>query len=116
MAMVQVESYNFSTVENPLSDGGNFTIISDVDFTGSLRVIAGNLCEPVATSAAGGAFWSAAGPAPSNAWPADQYSQVTIAAGSGVDTFYLLVRQGAFNSGTQYLINFNVGAGSAGGT
>ena len=114
--MVQAVSYNFSTPEATLSDGGNFTIVSDVDFTGSLKVIAGNLCEPTNTTQPGGALWSAAIAAPSGTWPADQYSQVVIATGTGVDTFYLMVRQGAFNSGTQYLVNFNVATGTASGT
>jgi hypothetical protein len=116
MSMAVVESYNFATVENPLSDGGNFTIVADADFTGSLKAIAGNLCEPTTLSAPGAAFWSGAVPAPSNAWPNDHASRIVIASGSAVDTFYLLVRQGAAGSGTQYLVNFKVGAGTAAGT
>lgn len=112
MAMVQVESYNFATVENPLSDGGNFTIISDVDFTGSLKVIAGNLCEQTTANSPGGAFWSGSVPAPSNAWPADQYTELTLTSwnvAATVSGAYLVVRQGVFNSGTQYILTLTGG-------
>ena len=103
MAMVQAVSYNFSTVENPLSDGGVFTIVADTNFTGSLKVIAGNLCEVVTTGAASVAFYSGAVAAPNNAWPADQYSEITLTNWSVALSYaYLLVRQGVFNSGTQY--------------
>ena len=53
MSMVQAFSYNFSTVENPLSDGGNFATINDTFFLNTpLQAIAGNLCEPTTTAAA----------------------------------------------------------------
>lgn len=108
MAMVQAVSYNFGTVENPLSDGGNFTIISDVDFIGSLRAVAGNKCEPTATASSGGALWSAAIAAPSGTWPADQYSEITLTTwATAGDLSYLVVRQGAFNSGTQYIVQLS---------
>ena len=104
MAMVQVESYNFATVENPLSDGGNFTIVSDANFSGLLKAISGNLCEPTTAATAGGAFWSGSIPAPSNNWPADHYSEITLTTAIGASFTYLLVRQGTATSGTQYLL------------
>jgi hypothetical protein len=108
MAMVQVKSYNFSTAENPLSDGGNFSTIADANFTGVLKAIAGNLCEPTAVATAGGSVWSGAVPAPSNAWPADHYAEITLTTFANSSDFaYLCVRQGSPTSGTQYLINLS---------
>ena len=109
MAMVQVESYNFATVEATLSDGGNFSIIADVDFTGSLKTISGNLCEPTTIATAAAAFWSGSVPAPSNAWPADQYTELTLTTLISADFFYLVVRQGSATSGTQYLYSSSGG-------
>ena len=107
--MIQVESYNFATVENPLSDGGNFSIIADVDFTGSLKTISGNLCEPTTTATSSAAFWSGPIAAPSGLWPNDQYSEITVKASAGNNSYaYLVVRQGAFNSGTQYIQNITL--------
>jgi Chitobiase/beta-hexosaminidase C-terminal domain len=104
MAMVQAVSYNFSIVENPLSDNGNFTIISDADFNGSLRVVNGNVCEPVTGNTTGGAFYSGAIAAPSNTWPADQYAELTLFLfGTANDAAYLVLRQGSATSGTQYV-------------
>jgi hypothetical protein len=106
--MQQLVSYNFSTVENPLSNGGNFTTISDVDFTGSLKVIAGNKCEQVAVGSPGGSFWSGSVAAPGNVWPNDQYSEVTLTTTNANSTYYVVVRQGAANSGTQYILTLNL--------
>lgn len=103
MSMVQAVSYNFSTVENPLSDGGKFTIVADTNFTGSIKTIAGNLCEAVTITTAELAFYSGAIAAPSNTWPADQYTEITLTKWSVANSFvFLAVRQGTFNSGTQY--------------
>ena len=108
MSMIQAVSYNFSTVENTLSDGGVFTIVADTTWTGSLKVIAGNLCEPASLSAPGIAFYSGSVAAPSNAWPADQYTEITLTTFSTANIHaYLFVRQGAFNSGTQYHVNLD---------
>lgn len=110
MAMVSVKSYNFSTIENPLSDGGNFTTIADAVFNGTLKAITGNLCEPVTQNQTSGSFWSGSVPAPSNAWPADQASEITLTTFSN-DFAYLMVRQGSAASGTQYLVTIpSVGA------
>jgi hypothetical protein len=106
--MQQLVSYNFSTVENPLSNGGNFTTISDVDFTGALKVIAGNKCEQVTVNSPGGSFWSGSVSAPGNVWPNDQYSEVTLTTAGANSTYYVVVRQGAANSGTQYILTLNL--------
>ena len=46
MPMQQAFSYNFSTVENPLSDSGNFVTINESIFPGgTLKTVSGNLCE-----------------------------------------------------------------------
>jgi chitobiase/beta-hexosaminidase-like protein len=103
MSMTQVVSYNFSTIENPLSNGGLFTTVADTNFTGSLQVVAGNLCEaaPGQTGKACCSFYPI--PPTGGAWPADQYSEITLTKWSVASSFaFLLVRQGAAASGTQY--------------
>ena len=51
MPMQQAFSYNFATVENPLSDSGNFVTINDGVFPGgTLKTVSGNLCEATAAS------------------------------------------------------------------
>ena len=110
MAMVQAVSYNFSTVENPLSDGGNFSEISDTNITGALKVIAGNLCEIVTVNAAGGASWQGAINAPGGTWPNDQYSEITLTTWGTGASCDLICRQGSPTSGTQYFAGL-VGSG-----
>jgi hypothetical protein len=111
MSMVQVETYAFGTIENPLSNGGVFTIVADVAFTGSLKVIAGNLCETVTAAAVGATLYSGSVPAPGNTWPADQYAELTLTtfATSG-DLAYMLVRQGTAASGTRYAARLDLTA------
>jgi hypothetical protein len=110
MAMVQAASYNFSTVENPLSDGGLFTAINDALFTIALKVIAGNFCEAVSTGANAGTFYPTIA-APGNVWPADHYSELTLTTFSNTASFAdLMVRQGSATSGTQYIASLNRGA------
>lgn len=99
--MVQIESYNFATVENPVSDGGNFTVVSDSNFTAAVKAITGNLCEPSVINQSGGVFFSAA--IPSGSWPNDQYSEITLSSLASTSIFGLLVRQGGATSATQYL-------------
>ncbi len=102
--MVQAVSYNFSTVENPLSDGGNFTTIADANFTGALKAIAGNLCEEATANTNAGSFYSAAVAAPSGTWPADQYAEMTLTTyGTAGTAGYLFLRQGSAASGNQYV-------------
>jgi hypothetical protein len=105
MSMIQAVSYNFSTVENPLSDGGVFTTIADVDFTGVLKVIAGNLCETVTAATIGGSFYSGTVAAPGGTWPNDQYSEMTVTTLSANSFLFLVVRQGSAASGTQYVVH-----------
>lgn len=84
--MNQYFSYNFSTVENPLSDGGNFTTIPGYS---ALKAVAGNLCEGSAASTNCLMYYSG------QILPADQYAEVTIPslALPGTDFIYLVVRQ-----------------------
>ena len=98
MSMVQVKSYNFGTIENPLSNGGAFTTVADADFTGVLKAIAGNLCEPVTAATAAASLWSGAIAAPGGTWPNDQYSEITLTTFGASAFAYLLVRQGAAGS------------------
>ena len=94
MAMVQVESYNFSTVENPLSNGGNFTIISDTNFTTSLKVAVANICEPTTTGAIGGAFWASSySPLPVMRGLLTNISEITIANNFAGSFAYLVCRK-----------------------
>ena len=108
MSMVQAFSYNFSTVENPLSDGGNFATINDTVFTNSpLQVIAGNLCEPTTTAAPGATMFRGIVAAPSGVLPNDQYGEVTLTTWGAVaaDNFYLLVRCTNPTTATYYLFS-----------
>jgi hypothetical protein len=84
--MIQYFSYNFSTVENPLSDGGNFTTIPGYS---ALKAVAGNLCEGSSASTNCLMYYSG------QILPADQYAEVTIPslAIPGTDYVYLVVRQ-----------------------
>jgi hypothetical protein len=116
--MTQIVSYTCAPVESPISNSGNFTTISDANFTGSLKAISGNLCEPVTTNAIGGAFWSGSVSQTGGTWPADQYGEVTItteSVGSLLSEFLIPVRQGAANSGTQYLMSIQVGSSTSNG-
>lgn len=103
MSMVQAVSYGFTIVENPMSDGGNFSTCNSYSAMG------------VATSGQGEAgtastnclmYWSGAVPSgdTGGTWPADQYSQMTIGAmaAPGTDYGYLVVRQSA-SAHTLYL-------------
>ena len=80
MSMVQAFSYNFSTVENPLSDSGNFVTINNGVFTGgTLKTVSGNLCEPTATSTWGCSLYDGTVAAPGGVLPNDQYAEITLA-------------------------------------
>jgi hypothetical protein len=78
-------SYNFSVVENPLSDGGNFTNFQPCCILP--KVIAGNIAEPTATATPSAAFFTGPG-----TWPNDQYSEVTIKTLTASNTVNALVR------------------------
>lgn len=84
MAMVQAISYGFTSVENPLSNGGNFTTQFGYSAT---RVPSSGICEPTATNANCGAAWTGSIAAPNGLFPADQYSEITIAAFTGSNDF-----------------------------
>ena len=117
MAMVQLQSYNFSTVENPLSNGGNFTGVNDANLSPGLQVVSGNLCEPTALTTADAAFWSGTVNQTGDSWPADQYSEITLTTwATASDIAYLLVRQGSATSGTQYLANIQRASGGSTGS
>ena len=75
MAMVQLQSYGFTTVENPLSDSGNFTTAPALS---APRVPSSGVCEPSVTLTGCGSFWSGKVVQTGDSWPADQYSEITI--------------------------------------
>ena len=101
MSMVQAFSYNFSTVENPLSDSGNFVTINDGVFTGgTLKTVSGNLCEAAAVATWGCSLYDGTVAAPGGVLPNDQYAEITLATwtqSTTVSQFYLFVRAGASN-------------------
>ena len=123
MSMVQAFSYNFSTVENPLSDGGNFATINDTIFLNTpLQVITGNLCEPTTTSGSHCAtMFRGSVAAPSGVLPNDQYVEITLTTWSAAasDNFYLLVRCTNPTTATYYIFTgsymyYSIFAGVAG--
>jgi len=90
--MIQLASYNFSTIENPLSNGGKFTTCPTMS---PLQVPSANVCEASVISTHCGAYWSAAVP-PAGNWPADQYAEITISSDYVADAtgyFIPLLRQ-----------------------
>jgi hypothetical protein len=106
--MQQLISYNFAIAENPLSNGGKFTAITN-DFSGALQAIGGNLCEAATVGAQPASFWSGYVPgAPGGAWPNDQYSEITLASftvgGSENNSAFIIVRQGSPLSGKHYYL------------
>ena len=106
LVATQLASYAFTTVENPLSDAGNFTALNDTNFTGALKVPSSGICE-AATTTQGGVFYSGL------SWPNDQYSEITIAtwaSGANLSPLVILVRQGSAISGTMYLTDLIPGS------
>ncbi len=85
MSMVQYFTYSFGTVENPLSDGGLFSICNSYS---ALKAVSGNLCEPSAASTNCLMYYN-------QLMPADQYAEITIPTLSlpGTDFAYLVLRQ-----------------------
>ena len=92
--MIQLTSYGFTTIENPLSNGGNFSICPTYS---ALKVPSSGVCEATANSTDCLMYWSGVIPSgdTGGAWPADQYSEITVAALNNVatDVQYLIVRQ-----------------------
>ncbi len=99
MSMVQAFSYNFSTVENPLSDSGNFVTMNNGVFTGgTLQTVSGNLCEAAASGTWGVSLYDGTVVAPGGVLPNDQYAEITLATWTQsptVSQFYLFVRSSA---------------------
>src|ERR1700678_2142351 len=75
MAMVQLQSYAFTTVENPLSNGGNFTTVHGLS---GPNVPSSGVCQPSVVNTGCGSFWSGTVVQTGDAWPADQYSEITL--------------------------------------
>lgn len=120
MSMVQFVSYGFTTVENPLSDNGNFTTPLAGVSQAAVEVPSSGVCEPTALGGSVcGAFWSGVvGAAVGGKWPADQYSEVTALAltpTNAGDIFGPICRYAnASNNGTWYEVNCVGALGSAG--
>ena len=94
----QVISYGFTTVENPLSDGGNFSSGN------SLEVPSSGVCHPTASSTYGGTQWVGAIPAPGGTFPADHYVELTIEALSGGYQLWGEVRFTSAGNGYQFYL------------
>lgn len=92
--MIQLVSYAFTAIENPLSDGGNFSLTTG---QGALKVSAAGHCEVATASADCQEFWSGPGGVSADGnWANDQYVEITILSGTaGLDYFAPGVRCGA---------------------
>lgn len=73
--MVQLQSYGFTIVENPMSDNGNFSIVTGL-FAG--KVISSGVYETIVAGHQAAQIWTAAVVQTGDSWPNDQYSEVTI--------------------------------------
>src|SRR5277367_3841440 len=97
-------SYPMTTAESILSDGGNFSTVSDVTFTVPLKVASGSPNQAETTTAGDRAAALYTG-----AVPANQYVTIASNAFASGDGFIIL-RAGSATSGNYYLIGW---AGSA---
>jgi hypothetical protein len=104
--MTQIVSYGFTTVENPLSDGGNFTTNPSMS---ALKVPTSGECEATVTSTHCGAYWSGAVVQSGGTWPADQYSEVTLLGFDAASYIIPIVRASA-SANTQYRLYIQMGA------
>ena len=98
VSQTQVVSYGFTTVEDPLSDGGNFSSGN------SLEVPSSGVCHPTASSTYAGTQWTGAIDAPSGAWPADHYVELTIGALSDGYSLWGEVRFTSAGNGYQFYL------------
>ena len=112
--MVQLQSYGFTTVENPLSDGGNFTNFSTFTGAGGVKVPSSGVCEPVATNTNAGALWTGSVVQSGGTWPADHYSEITLLSAIGAGNYDIArVRQQSATVNTAYECNIQGNNGSA---
>lgn len=101
----QLASYNFSTIENPLSDGGNF---STGPSCSAMQVPNPGVCQGSAALAVCHSIYTGI------AWPDDQYSEVTLLLHlDGSSTMFVSVRADA-SVNTNYSLNMLAPLGSAG--
>ena len=110
--MVQGATYNFSIAEDPVSDDGNFVVVTDETMSGNLYVDPANIgictqdAAAVADDASSGILYVGPVAYPGDVWPDDQYVDVVIdaiganinpflrSAPSGVGTYYVFSIQG----------------------
>ena len=108
MAMVQLVSYGFTTVENPLSDGANFTTApSDTD----VQVPSSGVAEGTTENSNNAAYWSGNVVEVGGIWPADQYSEITILSLTAADMGPRVRQSSSANTSYQANINGSLGAG-----
>ena len=98
-----IAQYDMNIVENPLSDGGNFTTMpspfGNMKVAADLVINAGSVNCAESVGALGGVFYSG------TTWPANQWSEFIVATNSasgGVN--FLVVRQAA-SADTDYSFN-----------
>src|SRR5271156_5184383 len=112
MAMIQLQSYGFTTVENPLSDGGNFTTVHSFS---ALQVPSSGVCEPSVVNVGCGAFWSGKVVQSGDSWPADQYSEITLLTETpGLNAINIPLVRVSASAQTYYQCNVSGPLGSAG--
>lgn len=75
--MVQLVSYGFTTVENPLSNGGNFSILTS---SFGLNVPSSGVCQVNGLNHNCVEYWSGNIPQISGGWPADHYAEAIFLA------------------------------------
>ena len=110
--MVQLVSYGFTTVENPLSDAGNFSALNDT-FWGSaaMQVPSSGICESTALNLGSG-FWSGNVVQTGGVFPADQYGEITLATigtGGQGNNFPIFLRIAGATTGTYYFAQIATG-------
>jgi hypothetical protein len=112
MTMVPVAAYGFTTVENPLSNGGKFTTNPTMS---SLAVTAVGVLEATVANTNCGAYHSAAVAAPGGTWPADHTCRIRLSENYSSTTFgivQLTVRQSA-SADTNYRAQINSGSNNS---
>ncbi len=82
MALFEIVSYDFSIVENPLSDGGNFTAFPPSPLP---AVPSAGVCEPLSSNQFFGAQYTG------RSWPDDQYSEFTISGDGNINAVRSLI-------------------------
>jgi hypothetical protein len=95
MAPLAFEEFGQATDESPLSDGGNWSAVSNAIFAGSMKV-ASQFALPNANSTNAISIWTG------RTWPNDQYSEITVGPVDTTSSAWDSVRMNT--AGTGYLL------------